>query len=147
MSIRCPVCNAAARIELREASEVTVGTVAVTLERRPVVACTPRHDATPPEVVEAAMAAATSALPRARKRLLRGDACGECGAALTMPVRRTVRPVTVEGDADTPVLTLRFDLPSVRCSECGVDQVPSGSQEDLVVSVPAVFAARSPGGG
>lgn len=146
MSLRCPVCNDASPIELRDPSEATVGTVAVALERRPVAACTSRHDATPPEVVDAAMAAATSALPRARKRLLRGDACGACGAALTMPVRRTVRPVTVEGDADVPVLTLRFDLPSVRCSECGVDQVPSRSQEDLVVSVPAVFSARPPGG-
>ena len=144
MSLRCPVCHEAASLELRGGAEATVGTVAVTLERRPVVACVQGHEATPPEVVDAAMAAATSSLPRARKRLLRQDVCSACGAALTMPVRRTVRPVTVEGAGGVPVLTLRFEMPSTRCPECGVDQVPSRSQEDLVVSVPAVFAARSP---
>jgi len=144
MSLRCPVCHEAASLQLSSGAQASVGTVAVALERRPVIACEQRHEATPPEVVDAAMAAATSSLPRARKRLLRHDVCGACGAALTMPVRRTVRPVTVEGDSEVPVLTLRFEVPSTRCPECGVDQVPSRSQEDLVVSVPAVFAARSP---
>jgi hypothetical protein len=29
-----------------------------------------------------------------------------------------------------------------RCPGCGLDQVPSRSQEDLVVVIPALFAAR-----
>jgi hypothetical protein len=57
-----------------------------------------------------------------------------------MPVRRTERSVTVEAPGLAP-LTLRFDLPVTRCPDCGVEQVPSRSQEDLVVVVPALFAA------
>jgi hypothetical protein len=138
--VRCPVCDEEAPLELIAGTEVTVGTVAVALERRPVVACSEGHRATPREVVRAAMRAVEDTVVQARSRLLRGDACRTCGTPLTMPVRRTTRAVTVEGDADRPVLTLRFDLPSVRCVECGADQVPSRSQEDLVVSVPAVLS-------
>jgi hypothetical protein len=138
--VRCPVCQEQAPLELIAGTEVTVGTVAVALERRPVVACRAGHLATPQEVVRTAMAAVEDSVLKARSRLLRGDACSACGTPLTMPVRRTTRAVSVEGDADRPVLTLRFDLPSVRCAECGADQVPSRSQEDLVVSVPAVLS-------
>jgi hypothetical protein len=138
----CPVCHEQAPVELRETAEVTVGTVAVALERRPVVACPQDHRTTPQAIVRAAMGAVEDSVVQARSRLLRGDVCRLCSAPLTMPVRRTTRAVTVEGDEDRPVLTLRFDLPSTRCPDCGVEQVPSRSQEDLVVSVPAVFSPR-----
>jgi hypothetical protein len=136
----CPVCGIEAGVELLGAAEVTVGTVAVALERRPVVACPDGHRATPREVVGAAMSAVEDHVVQARSRMLRGDVCRACGTPLTMPVRRTTRAVTVEGDEHRPVLTLRFDLPSTRCPACSVEQVPSRSQEDLVVSVPAVFS-------
>ena len=138
--MRCPVCQESAPLESAGSAEVTVGTVAVALEARPVVACQARHRATPGEVVGAAMAAVEELVPQARSRLLRSDACRSCGAALTMPVRRTERPVTVEAEGQRPVMTLLFDLPSSRCPDCGADQVPSRSQEDLVVAVPALFA-------
>lgn len=138
--MRCPVCQQAGPLELHGSAEVTVGTVAVALERRPVVACPQDHQATPREVVSSAMAAVEELIPQARSRLLRRDACHACGAGLTMPVRRTERPVTVEAEGERGVLTLVFDLPSSRCPECGADQVPSRSQEDLVVAVPALFA-------
>lgn len=136
----CPTCGEQAEVVLTAGREHTLGTVAVLVEQVPAVSCSQGHAATPPALVDAAMAAATEAIPRARSRLFRDDACGACGHALTMPTRRTVRPVTVE-PADGPVFTLRFDLPSTRCPHCGVDQVPSRSQEDLVVIVPAVFAS------
>lgn len=142
--MRCPVCQQDAPLALRGSAEVTVGTVAVALEARPVVACNQGHDATPGEVVGAAMAAVEELVPQARGRLLRRDACHHCDAALTMPVRRTERPVTVEGEGERPVITLLFDLPSSRCPDCGADQVPSRSQEDLVVAVPALFAGPGP---
>ena len=138
--MRCPVCRQDAPLALRGSAEVSVGTVAVALEARPVVACDEDHGATPREVVGAAMAAVERLVPQARSRLLRKDACHACGAALTMPVRRTERPVTVAAEDERPVLTLLFDLPSSRCPDCGADQVPSRSQEDLVVAVPALFA-------
>jgi hypothetical protein len=138
---RCPACGVDAAVALRAGAEVTVGTVAATIERRPVVTCPDDHGMSPTEVVGAAMEAAERGLPRARSRVFRGDACRSCGAALTMPMRRTVRSVTIDAPG-LPVLTMRFDLPSTRCPECGTDQVPSRSQEDLVVAVPALFAER-----
>ena len=140
MSAACPGCQAGAPVELRGPSEVTVGTVAVLLERTPAVTCPQGHDAVPPDVVDAAMRATETAVARARSRFLRDDVCGNCGSGLTMPVRRTTRAVTVEPEA-TSILTLHFDLPMSRCPNCGLDQLPSRSQEDLVVSVPAVFAS------
>lgn len=142
--MRCPVCHQDAPIRLHDSAEVTVGTVAVVLEARPVVDCDQRHAATPGEVVSAAMGAVERLVPQARSRLLRRDACRTCGTALTMPVRRTELPVTVEAEGQRPVMTLLFDLPSSRCPDCGADQVPSHAQEDLVVAVPALFAR--PGG-
>ena len=138
--MHCPVCQDEGPLELAEANEVTVETVAVAVERRPVVACPAQHTTTPREVVRAAMAAVEDQIVQARGRLLRRDVCQGCATPLTMPVRRTTWSVTVEGDAQRPVLTLHFDLPAVRCTSCGMEQVPSRSQEDLVVAVPAVFS-------
>jgi hypothetical protein len=136
--VACPTCSRTGPLALGPPRELTLDTVAVLVERAPVVGCPDRHQATPPAIVDAAMQATTDALPRARGRWLRDDACRRCGTRLTMPVRRTTRPVTVEPPGG-PVFTLRFDLPSTRCPDCGLDQVPSRSQEDLVVAVPAVF--------
>lgn len=140
MSLPCPSCGEPGDVELGAPREVSVGTVAVALERRPAVACPSRHDLAPPDAIEAAMAAADASVTRARGRPFRGDRCARCGTQLTMPVRRTRWSVTVERSGEVPVLTLHFDLPATRCPSCGTDQVPSRSHEDLVVSVPAVFA-------
>lgn len=124
--------------------EATVGTVAARCERAPVVACPDGHGV-PPDVGEGALEACHAALPRAaRRRLARTDRCGACDEPLTMPVRRTERPVTLADLAPVPVTTLRFDLPTTRCPACGVDQVPTRSQDDLDAVVRALF---SPGPG
>jgi hypothetical protein len=141
MTVQCPICDEAGEVVLGPGAEVTVGTVAAALERRPVVACPHRHVATPPECSGAAMDAAEAALPRARARWLRDDRCRACGATLHMPVRRTERAITVTTDGVPPV-TIRLDLPLTRCPDCGLEQVPSRSQEDLVVVIPALFAER-----
>jgi hypothetical protein len=140
---RCPVCDAEARVELRTTSEVTVGTVAAAVERRPVAVCADGHEATPAEVVGATMDAVDASVPRARSRLFRTDVCRSCGSGLAMPVRRTGRTVTVE-DPSLPIVTVHLDLPMTRCGECGEDQVPSRSHEDLTVVVPALFAPSDP---
>lgn len=142
-TLPCPACGVHGEIVLRGSRQATVGTVAVQLERRAVVACPSDHEMAPGDAVDAAMAATDAAVPRARKRLGRPERCGQCRAPLTMPVRRAERVVTVER-APVPVLTLHFDLPLTRCPDCGVDQLPTRSQEDLVVSVPAVFTAEQP---
>ncbi|MCC5948300.1 MAG: hypothetical protein JJT89_07565 [Nitriliruptoraceae bacterium] len=137
------MCGARAEVVLRGAAEVTVGTIAALVERRPVVACDADHERSPGDIVGTAMDAVDAAVPRARARLLRDDACGSCRSVLTMPVRRSTRAVTVE-PSSAPVFTIRLDLPLVRCTDCGLDQVPSRSQEDLTVVVPALFAAGHP---
>lgn len=149
--MECPDCGESGEVVLAASTEASIGTVGVLLERRPTVACPSQHGLSPPESVRSAMAATEAALVRAKARLLRrGDRCASCGAPLTMPVRRTKRTVTVEASGEVPVLTLHFDLPATRCPSCGVDQLPTRSQEDLVVSVPAVFdprrASTSPSG-
>lgn len=113
------------------------------VERRPVVACPDDHGASPPEVVGAAMEALDEAVARARSRVLRADVCRSCKTVLSMPVRRTTRTVTVEAPT-TPIVTLHLDLPMTRCGECGLDQVPSRSHEDLTVVIPALFAPPEP---
>lgn len=59
---------------------------------------------------------------------------------MTMPVRRSVRAVTVS-PADGPVTTLRFDLPMQRCPECGLDHLPARGQQDLTAALAAVIDA------
>jgi len=138
--VRCPVCDIDTEVALGPPREVTVGTIGAAVERRPLVRCPDGHDATPADVVGAAMDAVDAAVPRARSRLLRAEVCRSCGSALSMPVRRTARTVTVE-DPRMPIVTLHLDLPMTRCGECGVDQVPSRSHEDLTVVIPALFAS------
>jgi hypothetical protein len=126
-----------------EHREATVGTVAGVLERDPLVRCGHGHSAAATHdagVADTIRQRCLTALPRARRRRLRGDACTACGAEMTMPVRRTERGVTVDGVADLPALTLRFDLPMSRCPACAFDQVPSRSQADLHAVVTALSA-------
>jgi hypothetical protein len=135
----CHRCQRSGPLRLTGPTETTVGSVAVLLEARPVVGCPSGHATTPPEVVAAAMEAVEQQVPRARRRWRGGDRCGSCRDPLTMPVRRTRRTVTAAGEG-LPVVTLHLDLPLTRCPGCGLDQLPTRSQEDLVVSIPAVFA-------
>jgi hypothetical protein len=140
----CPVCGERGEVLLGGALELSLGSVAVLVESVPQVRCTLRHDRAPEAARAAAMAATETSITRARGRLFRGDACGSCRTALTMPARRSTRVVSVDGAPGIPVFTLRFDLPAVRCTECGVEQLPTRSQEDLVVAVPAVFERGTP---
>jgi hypothetical protein len=138
-TLPCSICGAAGAVTLDQGVEATVGTVAVLLERLPVVVCPQGHRRPPEAAIGAAMTAVDATVPRARGRLLRSEVCSTCGTPITMPARRTTRTISVADTPGLPVLTLRFDLPLARCTECGLDQLPTRSQEDLVVSVPAVF--------
>lgn len=117
-----------------------VGTVTASVEQRAVVDCAAGHQGTPSQLVGAAMETADERIVRARSRLLRSDACVACGTPLTLPARRTVKSITVISDV-APAATIHLDVPATRCPSCALDQVPSRSQEDLVVVIPAVFAA------
>ncbi len=108
----------------------------------PVVVCTCGRPRVPEGFDDAARQAWVDALPVARARVLRADACASCATSMSMPVRRTDRAVTVS-PPDLDVTTLRFDLPMQRCSECGLDQVPSRSHDDLNRSIDALLRAAA----
>jgi hypothetical protein len=141
--MRCPRCGADGEVTRGRSREVTVRTVAGVGEAVPVVGCPAGH-AEPPAVADAVVDRCREAVPRAARGRLprRHDRCGRCREPLSMPVRRTERPVTVDGIAGLPVTTLRFDLPTTRCSGCGLDQVPTRSADDLDAVARALFTAH-----
>lgn len=139
----CPQCGRTAAVVLDGPTETRVGTIMASVEQCPVVACDAGHRLVPPEVVGAAMEAVDERIARARSRLLRRDVCSACDTVLSLPARRSVRTVTVVS-AVAPVVTIHLDVPASRCPDCGLDQVPSRSHEDLVVAIPAAFAASRP---
>lgn len=139
----CPTCGADGPVVRGATREATVGTVAAVCDAAPIVACPSGHGL-PPAVAGPVVASCWSTLPRATpRRFGRTDRCGHCAARLTMPVRRTERPVTVADVPSLPVTTIRFDLPVTRCAECGVDQVPTRSVDDVTATVRSLFS--SPG--
>ncbi len=138
-SATCPDCGATGHLGLSAAVEVTLGTVAAVLERRPVVVCPEQHGRSPAGLASLVADRLTTSLPHARARRLRGDACDSCGVRLSMPVRRTTRTVSIDGEG-LPVLTIHVDVAMTRCPECGLDQVPSRSQPD-VAGLAAILTA------
>ncbi|MFP4634906.1 MAG: hypothetical protein ACLFRD_03510 [Nitriliruptoraceae bacterium] len=139
--VTCPRCGQPGQIELHDPVELTLGTVAVLLERRPLLTCRSGHQLVPAAAHEAAATAIATAVPRSRLRWPRRERCGVCDGRLTMPVRRTVRPVSVES-GELPVLTIHLDLPMTRCPDCGVDQVPARSHGDVDAIPTALFGAE-----
>lgn len=135
--MRCDTAGPVVRGADRDAVH---GTVAGRGERIPVVVCPAGHRL-PVALAVRAAEVTREALPHGqRRRLRRHDGCGRCGEALTMPVRRTERAVTVTDGDDVPVTTLRFDVPTTRCPDCGADQVPVRSQADLAAVIDALFS-------
>lgn len=56
--------------------------------------------------------------------------CGRCRSPLDLPMRSSMRSVTVEPPSGEP-FTLTFSLPLVRCGDCGSDNVASGLKGEL----------------
>jgi hypothetical protein len=138
---RCPICDEQGPIALAAGRQTQAGTVAGLLEQVPQVRCPTGHTApatADPAATRAVLDRVRHAVGHARPTRLRGERCAVCGARLTMPVRRTTWPVTVDEVPGVPVLTFRFDVPSTRCPDCGVDQVPARSQADLAATVTAL---------
>lgn len=122
-----------------------MGTVHGLLEAGWLVACPSGHRSPPDAGTEVADEVAAR-LPQARRRALaRSDRCTSCDASLTMPVRRTERPVSVTEVPGLPVTTIVLDVPSTRCLTCSIDQVPSRSVDDVRAVVRALFAADAGG--
>ena len=122
--MRCPDCGDEQRTDARPAAQVRVGVVSATADPRTAIAC------------ERGCADAVGRLGAALERALasgltfghgRAGAprCAACDEALDLPMRATLRSITVEPPAGPP-FTLTFTLPLVRCGECGTDNVPPG---------------------
>jgi hypothetical protein len=138
---RCPICGEQGPIRFTAGHEAQVGTVAGLLEQLPRIRCPAGHTGpatADPAATRAVLEQVRRAVGHARSTRLRGERCAVCGARLTMPVRRTTWPVTVDEVPGVPLLTFRFDVPSTRCPDCGVDQVPARSQGDLAATVTAL---------
>jgi hypothetical protein len=136
--LACPRCGRICLIERRAGREVAVGTVAAASEVQPTLVC-PEHGPVGSALTYTDAAAALAHMVFARRRVMRGaDRCDGCGATMTMPVRRTVRPVTVAAP-DVAPFTVTFDVPSSRCPACGLDQVPTRSQDDVREALRTLF--------
>jgi hypothetical protein len=143
--VACVRCGAAGPVVRGAARQATHGTVSGLLEAGWLVACPAGHRC-PPGLGAEVAAEAAERLPQARRRPLgRTDRCTGCGAALTMPVRRTERSVSVSEVAGLPVTTVVLDVPSTRCLECSADQVPARSTDDVRAVVLALFAPDAGG--
>lgn len=126
----CPVCGQPATWTTGPPREAAQGAVAALLEPGLTLRCA-EHGAQPLRVArDAAIGTARDRLPRARRCRVRRTCCADCGARLVLPARRTRRGLTVEA-AGLPVHTIHLDIALTRCPDCGVDQVPWSSQEDL----------------
>jgi len=119
--------------------------VAGGIEQLPRWRCAQGHDGGPVLTAEHGRDQVAASIAVARPRRLRsGELCGACGAALTMPTRRTVWPVTLTGADGRVAVTLTYDVPATRCPDCGRNQVPTRSADDLVAVLDDLL--RAPGG-
>lgn len=139
-SAACPVCGSTSWERVRRTAEATHGSIAILAEGVCVDRCVCGHRRVPMAFRDAASSACSASIPVARARRLRPDACVGCGASMSMPVRRSVRAVTVSPE-DGPVTTLRLDLPMQRCPECGLDHLPARGRADLTAALATVIDA------
>lgn len=136
----CP-CGRPRTATLAAPLALEVDGVTARLEGVVVLACDDGHH----EVADRDLAAhlhaglADQLLVARPRRLRRDDACGGCGAVLTLPARRTETPVVV--DDGPSVVTLVPDLPMPRCPDCGREQVAPTTSRTLHALVEALAAA------
>ena len=138
----CPECGRDTAAQVQVTTGVSAASIAVHGERLTVNHCDCGYVQVPSSLGRAARSTAGGSLPAARHTLLRPDRCRGCRAVLTMPGRRTERVVSVLPD-DLPVVTLRFDLPMIRCPACGMDQLPARARADVDVALAALLQAAA----
>jgi hypothetical protein len=113
---------------MRAAAGARSGPVAASVDPRADLLCHRGCDTTR-ATVDAVLAAVGDQLPIADGRPGAGS-CGTCGWPLDLPMRSSVRSVTVEPPSSEP-FTLTFSLPLVRCGDCGADNVAPGLTDEL----------------
>jgi hypothetical protein len=126
--LACPVCGQPASVTTGPPRERSYGSVAALLDPGLALRCE-EHGAQP-LAAAAALTTARDRLPRARRCRVRRTCCAACGARLVLPARRTRRALTIEA-AGLPVHTIHLDVALTRCPDCGIEQLPWSSREDL----------------
>ncbi len=122
---------------------MTQGTIAASLERRPTLRCAAGHRAPDPATdVGVVLSACAEQVPTALGGRLRAERCRRCRAPLRMPVRRTTRTVSVADASPLGVLTLHLDIPATRCPDCGLDQVPARSRDEVAAAARQALVAE-----
>lgn len=143
----CPTCGAPleARAVVVQAEH---GTVHALVEGAPFLTCPEGHVRRDPvaRFPEAVVTAVREGLlVAARPRLpWRPQGCGACRHALTMPGRRTTRSVTAAIAGLVP-FTVTLDVPLLRCTECGAENLPREVWADVEAAVTAALDEREVG--
>lgn len=136
----CP-CGRPRRAALASPVELQADDVATRLEGVATWTCEAgHHEVADPDLATRLHAAVADQLLVARPRRLRhDDACGDCGAVLALPPRRTETPVIVDGGPS--VVALVPNLAMLRCPDCGREQVAASTDQTLHALVEALAAA------
>lgn len=128
----CTRCGGSLALHRLPASEARSGPVTAAADPHDVRACAAGcevHDATLEDALQDALSVGlrfAAGTPRDRR-------CSVCTAVLELPMRATLRAVTVAPIGSAP-FTLAFGLPLIRCGECGTDNVPPGVGDDVRTS-------------
>ena len=147
MTTRCIDCGDEQRPLTRPASQARAGVVSASVDPRTADGCERGCADSEARLGAALEQALASGLTFGHGR---PDAprCAACDEALDLPMRATLRSVTVEPPVGAP-FTLTFALPLVRCGECGTDNVPPGVVDAVRTSARdacGVRAAPGPSG-
>jgi hypothetical protein len=139
----CATCGAVRRsVALGGAARTLLG-VTASVEPRFAPRCTAGH----PDADD--LAALTRAIDQqlvlGRNRLLRAARCGACASTLDLPLRTTLRGVTVEPPDASP-FTVDLELPLTRCGSCGADNVAPGLGRAVRRTAAAAVGAAAPSG-
>ena len=127
MTIRCPDCGDEQRARTRPAAQASAGAVSASVDPRPAIACDRGCEQSEEPLGAALERALHSGLTFGSGRPA-SPRCAVCEEPLSLPMRATLRSVTVEPAAEPP-FTVTFALPLVRCGDCGTDNVPPGVVE------------------
>ena len=120
--MRCPDCGDEQRTVTRPAAQARAEVVGASVDPRTAVTCA-RGCADAEERLGAALEQALASGLTFGHGRPGAPRCAACDEALDLPMRATLRSVTVEPSVGPP-FTLTFTLPLVRCGECGTDNVP-----------------------
>ena len=128
----CPRCGGELVSRRIPAGQERSGPVTAAADPHTVRACLAGCAAIDTDLEAALDGALTAGLPFANGTP-HDQRCAACSARLDLPMRATLRAVTV-APTGSPPFTVTFGLPFVRCGECGTDNVPPGVADDVRTS-------------